>query len=80
MKMTQSIAYYAMHRKQKIFQSRKVCERIMHDPMLDKSHFRIQFEFQSLNLLARTDSESAKKNLVARVLYSLLLASENPLI
>ena len=40
---------------------------------------KLRIEFRSLNLLARTDSESAKNKLVARVLYSLLSASENPL-
>ena len=54
-------------------------DKNMRDPMLNKVHFRIQIEFQSLNRLARTDSESAKNKLVARVLYSLLSASENPL-
>ena len=54
-------------------------KKYLHDPILNKVHFWIQIEFQSLNLLAWTDSESVKNKLVARELYSLLSASENPL-
>ena len=47
--------------------------------IMGRLSIRIQIEFQSLNLFARSDSESLKNKLVAYVLYSLLSTAVNPL-